>query len=315
MGPEHDASLLTELQLWGTSSSSKPRLIDQIYLVCRRRHLSIKTEKSYLTGIRQFVRFHGLKHPRELGQIDIEAYLNHLALKRRVSASTQSSALNAIAFLYRDVLSMDMPDLEHLKKLKRYQTIPVVMSVREVEACLSQMSGTPRLMAELIYGSGMRIGECVTLRAKDIDFDLRSITVRAAKGNKDRVTLLPESVIPELRRHLIKIAQLHVSDKLKGNGYAPMPNPLYKKYPSASQDFGWQYVFPSTVVRPWLDTGHQARWHCSPSTLRKAFRKAVRQAGIHKHVGVHTLRHSFASHLLEAGRIAPFFKHRRAHCL
>jgi integron integrase len=231
----------------------------------------------------------------------MEAYLNHLASKRRVSASTQSSALNAIAFLYRDVLSMEMPHLEKYQKLKRYKTVPVVMSVKEVQACLSKMSGTPRLMAELIYGSGMRIGECVTLRVKDIDFDHRSITVRAAKGNKDRVTLLPESSMSVLKQHLVKVSKLHVDDRLKGNGYAPMPNALYKKYPSASREIGWQYVFPSTVVRPWLDSGHQARWHCSPSTLRRAFRAAVKKANIHKHVGVHTLRHSFASHLLEAG--------------
>jgi integron integrase len=238
-----------------------------------------------------------LKHPRDLGQVEIEAYLNHLASKRRVSASTQSSALNAITFLYRDVLSMVMPKLDRFQKIKRYQTIPMVMSVSEVQACLREMSGTTRLMAELIYGSGMRIGECVTLRVKDIDFDHRSITVRAAKGNKDRVTLLPEAEITTLEQHLVRVSEHHVDDRMMGNGYAPMPNALYKKYPSASREIGWQFVFPSSVVRPWRESGHQARWHCSPSTLRRAFNHAVRVAGIHKHVGVHTLRHSFSSHL------------------
>ena len=142
----------------------------------------------------------------------------------------------------------------------------------------ARMSGTMRLMAELIYGTGMRIGECVTLRVKDIDFDHHSITVRAGKGNKDRTTLMPEALIPDLRNHLTKVAQLHKSDVLQGNGFAPMPNALYRKYPSASQSLGWQFVFPSKVLRPWRDTNHQARWHCSPSTLRKAFNRAARQA-------------------------------------
>lgn len=236
-----------------------------------------------------------------MGQRDIEAYLNYLANKRNVSASTQSAALNAIAFLYREVLKMDMPCLENLRRIKRHQTIPVVMSVREVQATFARMTGTTRLMAELIYGTGIRIGECVTLRVKDIDFDHRSITVRAGKGNKDRTTLLPEALVPDLRNHLTKVAQLHKSDLLLGNGFVPMPNALYKKYPSASQSLGWQFVFPSKVLRPWRNTGHQARWHCSPSTLRKAFNKATRQAQIVKHISVHTLRHSFASHLLASG--------------
>jgi integron integrase len=236
-----------------------------------------------------------------MGQQEIEAYLNHMADKRNVSASTQSAALNAIAFLYREVLKMEMPCLEKLRKIKRYQTIPVVMSIREVEATLARMTGTTRLMAELMYGSGLRIGECMTLRVKDIDFDLRSITVRAAKGNKDRATLLPQALIPNLRNHLLKVYQLHKSDILQGNGYAPMPNALYKKYPSASKSFGWQFVFPSTALRPWRDTPHKVRWHASPSTLRKAFKQAATNASITKHVGPHTLRHSLASHLLAAG--------------
>lgn len=156
-------------------------------------------------------------------------------------------------------------------------------------------------MAELIYGTGMRIGECMTLRVKDIDFDSRSISIRAAKGNVDRTSVLPDSLISELQAHLVKLAQLHKTDLLKGDDYAPMPNALYKKYPSASKSFAWQFVFPSNLKRPWQDTGNNARWHASQSTLRKAFQRAVRAAEIHKHVGPHTLRHSFASHLLAAG--------------
>lgn len=236
-----------------------------------------------------------------MGQQEIEAYLNHMANKRSVSASTQSAALNAIAFLYREVLGTPMPDLDKLRRIRRHKTLPVVMSHQEVEATFTRMKGTTRLMAELIYGTGLRINECMTLRVKDVDFDLRTITVRAGKGYKDRATVMPEALIPELRNHLTKVAQLHKSDLLKGNGYAPMPNALYAKYPSASQSLAWQYVFPSSLVRAWRDTGHMARWHASPSTLRRAFKQAVKAAKIHKHVGPHTLRHSFASHLLEAG--------------
>lgn len=236
-----------------------------------------------------------------MGQQEIEGFLNHLATRRNVSASTQSSALNAIAFLYRYVLKQDMPDLDNLRKIKRYRALPVVMSYQEVERALEKMEGTTRLMAELIYGTGLRINECMTLRIKDVDFDLRAVTVRAAKGNKDRVTILPESLIPTLRNHLTKVAKLHKNDVLKGNGYAPMPNALYRKYPTASQSLGWQFVFPSTAIRPWNNSEKNVRWHASPSTLRRAFKTAVQEANIFKHVGPHTLRHCFASHLLAAG--------------
>lgn len=236
-----------------------------------------------------------------MGQQEIEAYLNYLASTRRVSASTQSSALNAIAFLYRVVLKGKMPELSQLRRIKRHKTIPVVMSTREVKETIERMNGTTRLMAELIYGTGLRINECMTLRVKDVDFDLNTITVRAAKGNKDRVTLLPQSIIPAFRQHLLKIAQLHTADKLRGNGHVPMPNALYKKFPSASKSLSWQYVFPSSQIRPWHEMGKRVRWHASPSTLRRAFKRAANQSGIIKHVSPHTLRHSFASHLLAAG--------------
>jgi len=270
-------------------------------MACRQKHFSPKTAQSYVLWIRQYILFHNKRHPVDMGQSEIEAYLNHLANKRNVSASTQSAALNAIAFLYREVLKMPMPDLNNLRRIKRHKIIPVVMSHQEVEATFAHMHGTARLMAELIYGTGLRVNECMMLRVKDVDFDLRTITVRAGKGYKDRATVMPQILIPDLRIHLTKVAQLHKADVLKGNGYAPMPNALYVKYPAASQSLAWQFFFPSSLQRPWQDTGHLARWHASPSTLRRAFRQAVRRANIHKHVGPHTLRHSFASHLLAAG--------------
>lgn len=236
-----------------------------------------------------------------MGKPQIEAYLNYLAVKRKVAASTQSSALNAIVFLYREVLDRDIPDLDKLIRVRRERSVPVVLSKREIRLIFEAMNGTTKLMAELVYGTGLRISECMMLRIKDIDFDQRSITVRGGKGNKDRVTLLPASLMAPLQRHLLKVAQLHKDDELKGNGYVDLPNALYRKYPSASRSLAWQFAFPSNTVRRWAATGQNTRWHCSPSTLRKAFKKAALAAQIHKHIGIHTLRHSFASHLLESG--------------
>ena len=220
-------------------------------IACRQKHYSPNTENAYVSWIRQYILFHDKRHPKDMGKQEIEAFLNHMATKRNVSASTQSSALNAIVFLYRHIIKVDIPDLANLRRIRRYKTIPVVMSPREVKATIDLMVGTTRLMAELIYGTGLRINECMTLRVKDVDFDMGSITVRAAKGNKDRVTLLPGILVQQLQSHMLKVAQLHKSDILKGGGYAPMPNTLYRKYPSASQSVGWQYVFPSSKLQSW----------------------------------------------------------------
>ena len=302
---KRDPSTITDFEerrLWGQElTPQKPKLLDQISIICRQRQFSPRTEKAYKFWIKRFILFNKKQHPKDMGKAEIEAYLNYLASKRNISGSTQSAALNAVAFLYRDVLEIELPNLDKLRRFKRKQNIPVVMTMNEVNAVFERMQGTTRLMAELIYGTGLRISECMMLRIKDVDFEQRAVTVRAGKGNKDRVTLLPEIVIPVLRNHIVKVAQLHKTDQLKGNGYAPMPNALYRKYPSASKSLGWQYVFPSSTTRPWHEGSHEVRWHCSPSTLRKAFKGAVNDAGIYKHVGIHTLRHSFASHLLEAG--------------
>lgn len=270
-------------------------------LACERRHYSPRTATSYVFWVRQYVLFHGKRHPRELGRQQLETYLNHLARVKQVSASTQSQALSALVFLYRHVLGMDPGWLEGLERVKRKHFLPTVLNPEEVRRLLGCLKGTPRLMAELIYGTGLRVNECVQLRVKDIDFSARTITVRSGKGGKDRTTFLPRQLEPELQRHLVRLAATHSSALNRGRGYVPLPGALARKYPSAARSFGWQYVFPSTVERPDPLTGRLVRWHTSPSTLQRAVHEALVLADIRKHASVHTLRHCFATHLLQSG--------------
>ena len=286
--------------LWGVSPTS-PRLLEQVSIVCRRRHFSPRTEEAYRYWIRQFILFHGKQHPLELGGAAVEAYLNHLASVRQVSASTQSQALNALVFLYDAVLGKSLGTLTHLTRVQRRTRIPVVLAPNEVKQILATMQGSCGLMAHLMYGSGLRVHECVTLRVKDIDLAARTLSVRNSKGSKDRTTLLPLHLTQPLQLHLARLAALHVEDRLRGGGLAPMPDALMRKYPSASRSLAWQYVFPSATLRAWGDSGYLVRWHVSESTIQRAFKRAVEQAGIHKHVSVHCLRHSFATHLLAQG--------------
>ncbi len=204
-------------------------------------------------------------------------------------------------FLYKQVLEIEISELTQLRRIRRRHHVPVVLSKNEVSAILGLMQGSPKLVAQLLYGTGMRVTECVTLRIKDLDFDTGTITVRSGKGNKDRTTLLPETLKGDLRAQITRIAKLHANDRLRGAGYAPMPNALYRKYPSASQSLAWQYLFPSQVLRPWHEHGKMVRWHASTSTIQRAFRKALNTSGITKAASVHCLRHSFATHLLTNG--------------
>jgi integron integrase len=278
-----------------------PRLLDQVRELIRIRHYSIRTEQAYVQWISRFILFHGKRHPRELGADEVTAFLSHLAVKRNVAASTQNQALNAILFLYRDVLKCTLPWLQDVQRAKKPQRLPVVLTRDEVRALLAQMEGTTWLMAALVYGGGLRLLECLRLRVKDVDFQYRQLVIRDAKGQKDRITLLPQNLFEPLRNHFARVRALHESDLREGLGGVHLPFALAQKYPTAERDWGWQYVFPS--ARRSIDprSGVERRHHAPEDSLQRAFRQAVRRAGIIKPASVHTLRHSFATHLLEAG--------------
>lgn len=275
--------------------------MDQVSLVCRRRHLSRRTEQAYRFWIRKYIHFHNRQHPRLVGPPGIVTFINHLATARAVAASTQSQALHALLFLYRDVLDVEVGHLNGLRRIQRRDRLPVVMSVDEVTATLAKMEGVTALMAHLLYGSGLRVTECMTLRVKDVDLGASLIHVRAGKGGKDRTTVLPSRLKYALQRQLLKVATLHKQDVARGAGFAPLPNVLERKYPRASQSLAWQFLFPSRVVRACSQTARRLRWHASESRVQTAFRTALLQAGIVRHASVHTLRHCFATHLLAAG--------------
>lgn len=277
------------------------RLLDQLSLAIRRRHYSSRTEKSYRFWCRYYIRFHKLRHPRDLGSEDVTAFLNHLSNERNVAASTQNQALSAILFLYRNVLLIELPWLQGVERARRPARLPVVLTRKEVFAILAELRDVSWLAANLLYGAGLRVQECVTLRIKDIDFSYGQITIRDGKGQKDRVTMLPESVRVPLKRHLGNVKTGHERDLAAGFGRAPLPFALSRKYPNADREWGWQFVFPSSVLSPDRDTGMICRFHMSTKTLQDAVKHAVRRAGITKPASCHTFRHCFATHLLESG--------------
>lgn len=282
-------------------SDGKPRLLEQVRNVIRYRHYSIRTEEAYLQWIRRYIHFHNKRHPREMGAKEVTAFLTHLAVQRDVSPSTQNQALNAILFLYRHVMEIELPWLEGFERAKRKPKLPVVLTREEVSAVLAQLDGTKWLIASMLYGSGMRHLECLRLRIKDVDFSYKQITVRDGKGAKDRVTLLANKLIEPLRTHLSRVKILHEQDLQNGYGRVYLPHALAKKYPNAEREWGWQFLFPGTQIAKDPRSNVQRRHHLHDSVMQRAIKQAVRNAGIYKPASTHTLRHSFATHLLEDG--------------
>jgi integron integrase len=280
---------------------SQPRLLDQVRDAIRVRHYSIRTEQAYVGWTKRFILFHGKRHPEDMGKAEVEAFLTHLAVKDNVAVSTQNQALNAILFLYRKVLDKDIDWPEDAVRAKKPARLPVVLTVEEVRDLLSQLNGTYWLMASLLYGSGLRLMECLRLRVKDLELERREITVRHGKGGKDRVTLLPGKLIDALKAQLGRAHVLHQTDLADGFGAVYLPNALEKKYPNASREWAWQYVFPAGKRSVDPRSAIERRHHVGETALQHGVKNAVRRAGISKPASCHSLRHSFATHLLESG--------------
>ena len=281
--------------------TTPPKLLDQVRDKLRVKHYAIRTEQSYVDWIKRYIYFHGKTHPKDLGAQDVEAFLTHLAVAGKVSASTQNQAKSALLFLYRVVLEIKLPWLDNVTQAKAPKKLPVVLTVREVQAVLSRLSGSHLLIASLLYGGGMRLMEAMRLRVKDVEFARHEIIVREGKGFKDRVTMLPESIAATLRAHLVKVKALHEEDLAAGLGEVYLPFALDKKYPNAGREWGWQYIFPSKNVSVDPRSDKTRRHHLDEKGVQRAMKQAVRDAGLVKPATPHTLRHSFATHLLQAG--------------
>jgi integron integrase len=279
----------------------KPKLLDQVRERIRVKHYSLSTEKTYIYWIRFYIRFHGLKHPQDMGAPEVEAFLSHLATQREVAAGTQNQAMHAILFLYKEVLGIDLPWLDGITHAKPSKRLPTVLTQAETQALLRNTGGLPGLVVRLLYGTGMRLMEGLRLRVKDIDFSHRSITIRAGKGDKDRITMLPESLIEPLKARLIERRKMHDIDLARGMADVELPYALERKYPNAGKEFGWQYVFAAADYSTDPRTGGIRRHHLSEKTIQRHVKEAARKAGIMKPTHPHALRHSFATHLLESG--------------
>jgi len=276
------------------------RFLDKVRSYIRLRGMAYKTEKTYLFWIKRFIRFHGLQHPEGMGSAEVEAFLSHLVLQANVSIATQRVALNALVFLYREFLGQPLDELSFERSRKPVK-LPTVFSAEEARSVIGNLEGEYKLVAMLLYGSGLRINEALRLRVKDVDFDMQQLIVRSGKGGKDRITLLPDRLVAPVRQQIDSALHQHQADLLKGFGSVYLPAGLARKYPSASQEPGWQYVFPAPALSQDPRSGIRRRHHLLDRTVQKHFRRAIQEAGIRKLAGSHTFRHSFATRLLEAG--------------
>ena len=297
-----DKSLAPAGQCPSPELARSPRLLDEVVARLRLRHYSKRTEQAYVGWIKRYIIFHDKRHPREMGKAEVEAFLSALAVQRNVSASTQQQALAAILFLYREVLEAELPWLDQVVRAKRPQRLPTVLRRDETQRLLAAIADAQcALVAELLYGTGMRLLEGLRLRVKDVDLQRREIVVRDGKGGKDRVTMLPEKLAPAMRSQLARVAALHQADLARGAGEVWLPEALAAKYPAAPRALGWQYVFPAPAFSIDPRGGARRRHHLDEKRIQRAIKRAAERAGIIKPVSPHTLRHGFATHLLEAG--------------
>jgi integron integrase len=280
---------------------AEPRLFDLLRTRIRMRHYSIRTERTYAHWVRRFILFHGKRHPRDLGAVEVTEFLSALASERNVAASTQNQALCALLFLYREVLALDLPWLNEIRKAKKAKRLPTVLTHAEVRALLAHVEGIHGLMARLIYGTGMRLMECVRLRVKDVDMEMRQVLVRQGKGGRDRVTMLPQALVGPLQDHLACVREWFVSDRAAGFPGVELPHAFQRKNPNAGKLWGWQWVFPAHEFSIDPRSGVRRRHHVYEQGLQRAISRAATLARIAKPVSTHTLRHSFATHLMEAG--------------
>lgn len=285
----------------GGPGHESPRLLDQVRGKIRLKHYSLRTEESYVDWIRRFILHHGKRHPRDMGAAEVESFLTHLAVVGKVAASTQNQAKSALLFLYKEVLELELPWLDGIESAKHPKRLPVVLTRDEVRRLLALMSGVHGLVANLLYGTGMRLLEGLRLRVKDVDFARREILVRDGKGFKDRVTMLPLSLVQPLREQMLRARELHEADLAAGRGNVWLPYALSRKYPGAARDWSWQYIFPAEGFSTDPRDGEVRRHHLLDQAIQRAMKQAVRDSGIAKPATPHTLRHSFATHLLESG--------------